>query len=190
MDYSKFKPKRTKWLEISLLLAIIIIIIGFLIISGANKEDDTTITTQEPEKEKNYWGWIKYVLVGIILILIADRYNKSGEIAKTDYEIIELVANDFKRNDHIILRTSNDNVTVQKGGVDETYVEFADIGLTVMYKEGVGCVERYPGGTIKSVKKGKRDDVIEMETARDLLALKKHRNKLDLFDLTEEEQKT
>lgn len=188
MDYSKFKPKRTKWLEISLLLAIIIIIIGFLIISGANKEDDTTITTQEPGKEKNY-GWVNYVVTGLIIILVINKYSKSGEIAKTDFEIIDLVANDFKRNDHIILRTSIDNATVQKGGVDETYVEFADIGLTVMYKEGVGCVERYPGGTIKSVKKGKREDVIEMETAREELALKKHRNRLDLFDRTEEEEK-
>ena len=84
MDYSKFKPKRTKWLEISLLLAIIIIIIGFLIISGANKEDDTTITTQEPGKEKNY-GWVNYAVTGLIIILVINKYSKSGEIAKTDF---------------------------------------------------------------------------------------------------------
>lgn len=191
MDYSRLKSKRQKWLEFALFMAIIIMILGALIFIGLNskKEPETLEVDRIPEESSNAW-YVTWIIVGLLVIIVwlVFRKVKSEAILETDYEIIELVANEFKRNEGVILRTSSDNVTVQKGGVDETYVEFADIGLTIMYKEGIGCVERYPGGTIKSVKKGKRDDVIEMETARDLLALKKHRNRLELFDLTEEEQ--
>ena len=170
MDYSKFVSKREKWLKLALLMAIVIMIIGALIFMGFNNKKEPEVIEVEiiSEGSSNAW-YVKYIIGGLILIILFLIFGKvkSEDNLETDFEVTNFIANEIKRNEGVTLRTSVDNVTVQKGGVDETYVEFADKQLTVLYKEGVGCTERYPGGTIKNVKKWKISDVIEMETARD-----------------------
>lgn len=190
MDYTKFVTKREKSLKIALMLAIMLMVIGFLIFSN---DDNTSVETgivdnSKPAFDTYKWGF--FGLAAILMYIVFGR-NKNSITAKTDEEIIKFVADKVYIKRGIPLNTSLDNVTVQKGGVDETYVEFWDKKLTFMYLEGTGIVERYPGKLIQNIKKGKHSDVIEMEMAKGKVATKKladlHNTRLEAYDLTGEE---
>ena len=188
MDYTKFVTKREKSLKLALLFAIILMVIGFLVLSN---DDEVTSVEDDSKPVTNWWKWICFGLVSIVLYLIFGR-NKNLLSIKTDEEIIKFVADEIYKDKGIYLNTSLSNVRVQKGGVDETYVQFLDRFLTCLYLEGVGIIERYPGESIKQVKKAKQGDIIEMELARGHVAKKKfidiHNARLEAYDLTEEEQ--
>ena len=188
MDYSKFVTKREKSLKIALVLAIILMVIGYLVFSN----DDESISVEDDSgAETNNYKWGFFALGAIILYLIFGNGNKSLPV-KTDEEIINFVADEIFEDKGIYLNTSLNNVRVQKGGVDETYVEFLDKHLAFLYLENVGITERYPGESIKQIKKAKHGDIIEMEMAKGRVAKKKfvdlHNARLEAYDLTEEEQ--
>ena len=158
--------------------------IGFLVFSN---DDEVTSVEDDSKDNSNLWKLACLGLVAVLLYPIFVNGKRSSPV-KTDEEIIKFVADEIYTDKGIYLNTSLNNVRVQKGGVDETYVQFLDTFLTCLYLEGIGIIERYPGESIKQIKKGKQGDIIEMKLADIGLARKKHMEKLDAYGLTEEEQ--
>lgn len=187
MEYiEKFKSKKQRWLEYSLVLALIIMILGSLMISGLNNKDSDSIQRIDGNQSGDY-GFVKYIVVLIIIILIYNR-GKSKSTPMQDNEIIEFVADEIHSSKSVFLNTKHDNVRVQCGAPGESYVEFIEECITFLHKDGIGIVERYPGETIKDIKLQKQQDEIQMSLAKIGIAKKKHMDTLEQYGLTEEEQ--
>lgn len=183
MSYlEKFKSRRQKWLEYSLIFAIIIIVIGALALSSDDKELDV-----ENDEEDGDYSLLLFLFSPFILYLVIKSRNKNNELL-TDGEIINFVADSIYKEKGVYLNTSLDNVRVQRGAPDETYVQFIDMSVTYLYTGGIGITERYPGESIKSIKKGKQEDKITMKLAEIGIARKKHLENLESYGLTEEER--
>ena len=183
MDYSRFKPKKQKWLEYAVFFAVVIMIVGYAVFSNINNTEEPA-TTEEPSKP-NYLIYI--IPAGIIAYLILNSKTALPP-PKTVEEIIKTVADTVYNDRGIYLNTTNSNVRVQRGAPDETYVEFLTESFTYLYLENVGIIEKYPGESIKAIKKAKAEDKIQMKLAEIGIARKKHMEKLEELGLTTEEQ--
>lgn len=179
MDYSRFKPKRQKGLEIALILSVVIMIMGVMVFSSSNDDDVT-------ESDSTDQGWIKWIIIAAVILFIIYK-KKPDSTLQTDEQIIKHVADEIYNSKGIYLSTKNSNVRVQRGAPEETYVEFLDECITYLYLEGIGIIERYPGESIKIVKKGKQEDQIQMKLAEIGIARKKHMETLENYGLVEEE---
>lgn len=192
MNYvEKFKSKKQKWLEIALIFAVLILIVGGLIFHGLNQPVDNTqningTQTATAEEENKYW-YVKYI-IGIIILYYLFKSRKPLLPMKTDDEIINFVADEIYNTKGEYLNTQLNNVKVEKGAPNETYVEFTKEHMTYLYFEGVGIIERYMGETIRMVKETKQQDSIQIKLADIGIANKKHMEKLEAYGLTEEVQ--
>ena len=161
-----------------------IIILGSLMLSGMNNKD--TIDAK-PSTAENQYGFVKYIVVFIIILLVFNRGKPTATSMKHD-EIIEFVADEMHNSKSIYLNTNYENVRVQRGAPGESYVEFVDECITFLHVDGVGIVESFPGETIKNIKLQKQQDEIEMSLAKIGIAKKKHMDTMEQYGLTEEEQ--
>lgn len=187
MDYSNFKSKRHKSLEVALFFAIIIIIFGFLIFSEMNKND----SVENTEQNDTDYGWVKWIALLLIIGFIFTK-TRQKPTPTTDEEIIKYVADEIYSSKGIYLSTKILNVRVQRGAPEETYVEFLKESFTCLYLNGVGIVERYPGESIKNVKEAKQEDKIQSKLADIGIDIRKdnlkHKNMLEIMGRTEDEE--
>ena len=183
--------KKEKWLGIALLLAITIIVMVLLISSGFKDgtvapEDDATLNT---EKDFDLSGFINCVLTSVIIIMIFLYFTRKKDIIGTipDEKIINFIANEVHTNQGVYLNAHVDNVRSQRGGAGETYVEFLKEAQTYLYLDGVGIIERYPGESIKIVKRAKAEDENAKERAKIGFAQLKHIETLERLGKIDEE---
>lgn len=191
-DYSKFRSKKEKWLGIALLLAITIIFMTLMIYSGV-KDDNITPEGEEvlnTENKSNLSGFFNYILIGVIILMIILYFTRKKDIIGTipDEEIINFIANEVHTNQGVYLNDHIENVRVQRGAPGETYVEFLKEAQTYLHYDGVGIIERYPGESIKTVKRAKADDEIAKDLAKLGIARKKHKETLERLGLIDEEE--
>ena len=191
VDYSKFKSKKEKWLGIALLLAVTIIIMVLMISSGVK---DDTITpegdmTLDTESKFNSSGALNYAFTGIIILMIIWYFTRKKDIIGTipDEEIINFIANEIYNTRGVYMNAHIDNVRVQRGAPGETYVEFLKEAQTYVYFDGVGIIERYPGESIKIVKRAKAEDENAKERAKIGFAQLKHIETLERLGKIDEE---
>ena len=186
MEYfEKFKSKKQRWLEYSLILALVIIILGSLVLFGSNNND--VGVDAKPDTADNQNDLLKYIVVLIIIILIVNR-GKPKPSAMNHNEIVEFVADEIHDSKSVFLNTKYENVRVQRGAPGESYVEFVEECITFLHLDGVGIVESFPGETIKNIKLQKQQDEIEMSLAKIGIAKKKHMDSMEQYGLTDEEQ--
>jgi hypothetical protein len=124
---------------------------------------------------------------GAIGLYILMNWKKEKK-PPTQFEIIKHVADEEYKNTGMKFDTSPKNVKVQRGGVDETYVEFIMEGFTFLYINNQGVVESYPNATIQQIKEQKQNDEISMSLAKAGITTKTQLDKLKALGLLPEKE--
>ena len=154
-------------------------------------DDKDTMDDADTEKEP----WLnsekkKKLAVLIICTGALYWYFTRTEPPPTYYEIVKEVADKFYDDNHgEILATIPENIRVRKGTLGEHYIEFIKEIYTVVYVEGIGVQEVYPGQTIIEVKKLKDKDEIAMLIAKSPINLSIIKDRMRILgQLPEEEE--
>ena len=155
--------------KIALIIGGVIIIIVIFIFMGNSSTEEETTDIDGVEKESWFTSDMKKkLLVAGIAIGVLYWYFTRTEDPMTIFEIITEVANAHHDKKGMILSTMPNDIRVGRGIANEHFIEFIPNIYSVVYVEGVGVVESYPGMTLFDLKKTKSRDEIDMRLRRGL----------------------
>lgn len=150
-------------LIIGVLIVIIVILIMFANLDNAQNEPVTSAEGVENEGGIDWKRW----LAGALLVGVAiGWYLTRSEDKLTQYTVIKQAADDYYNYNKTYLSTLPTNVRVSRGGIGEYYVEFIKEIYTVLFVEGSGIQESYPGQTMIEVKRLRANDELSMTRAK------------------------
>lgn len=177
--------------KVALILGVLILIIVMLILMADMGDKDTQQDTIDDAEKEPWLNSDMKKKLGVIIIAagVLYWYFTRTESPPTYYEIVKEVADKYYVDNGRYLSTIPENIRVRKGTIGEHYIEFINEIFTVVYVEGIGVQEVYPGQTIIEVKNLKDKDEIAMAIAKSPINIGTIKDRMRILgQLPEEEQ--